>query len=147
MGLAAHPDAQVDSAVQQAWFDAGGGAAAVRGGPDTPAPGAASTHPSRPMTSADLAAPGFSMLASQAHQAPVVAPAPITTEEGVTTRDFGAGAPASRQERRAAEKAAEKAAKQAAARGGRGEQGSSRSGRGAGGAGAGAGAGQGIDAV
>jgi len=145
MGLAAHPDAQVDSAVQQAWFDAGGGAAAVRGGPDTPAPGATSTHPSRPMTSADLAAPGFSMLASQAHQAPVVAPAPITTEEGVTTFDFGAGAPASRQERRAAEKAAEKAAKQAAARGGRGEQGSSRSGRGAGGAGAGAG--QGIDAV
>jgi polygalacturonase len=144
MGLAAHPDAQVDSGVQQAWLDAGGGAAAVRGGLDTPAPGAASTHPSRPMTSADLAAPGFSMPARQAHQAPVVAPAPIITDEGVTTRDFGAGAPVSRQERRAAEKAA----KQAAARGGgRGGQGSSRGGRGAGGAGAGARAGQGIDAV
>lgn len=137
MGLAARPDDQIDSAVQQSWFEAGGGAAAVRGGPDTP------VHPSRPLTSADLAA---EMPTHQAHQPPAVAPAAVTTDEGSTARAFGAGATVSRQQRRAAEKAAEKAAKQAAARGGgRGRQGGSRGG-GRGG-GAGAGGGQGIAAV
>ncbi len=127
MGLSAHYDAQLQSAVEQAWAERGGETAAGRGGPDTP------IRSSRPMTSADLAAAGFPMPTRRPTQV-APSPAPVTTEEGTTTGDSAARVPGSRQEKRAAQQAAAKVAKAAKRGGGRGGQGSSRGGRGGGGA-------------